>query len=140
MLVPSFLRSVPPGGATPPPPGVDFLSAEWGDGLGGRPISYAPGDGGGFLIIVCLIDNAVGDEYADFSWNITAGDPITATGAGNINGQTISPISGNQYYLAVNPLALGNNISGNASVTLKTAGGVPIATRTISTSTIPKIP
>jgi hypothetical protein len=84
MIVPRLFVSVASVAPPPPPPptlsGVTF-------GVG----SY-PGDGGGYFRVVFTIDNAVGGEYIEVLYDITAGAPITTTGVGGPAGPfTASP-------------------------------------------------
>jgi hypothetical protein len=115
MLVPRLLVSAAP--VTPPPPptlsGVAF------------DVGFYPGDGGGFFAVEFVIDNPVGGEYIEITYDITAGAPIITLGAGGPAGPfTVSPAQVN-VSLGAAPAPYGSTIpEAEATVNLYSSGAV----------------
>ena len=107
MLVPRLLVSIE--SVAPPPPPPPTLSASFGT-------CFTPGDGGGYIRITYTVNNPVGGEYIEVSYDVTAGDPITTTGPGGPVGPfTASPADVN--------VALGTNAAASADVYLRDSLG-----------------
>jgi hypothetical protein len=119
MLVPRMLVSA--ASLPPAPPTLSGVAFDVG--------SY-PGDGGGFFAVEFVIDNPVGGEYIEITYNITAGDPITTTGAGGPAGPfTTSPAQVN--------VALGATPSASATVNLYSSGAVLLDTVSLPNQALP---
>ena len=122
MIVPRLFVSVT--SVAPPPPPDPTLSGVAFD------VGSYPGDGGGFFAVEFVIDNPVGGEYIEITYDITAGDPITDTGAGGPAGPfTVSPAQVN--------VALGATPSAEATVNLYTAGAVLLDSVFLPDQTLP---
>lgn len=118
MLVPRLLSSI--ALSVPPPPPPTLGTVQFGT-------SFLPGDGGGYIEIIFTINDAVGGEYIEVTYDVTAGDPITTLGPGGPSGPyTASP--------AQVPVPLGPNASASATVYLYSASAVLLDTRNLPDS------
>lgn len=106
MLVPRMLVSA--ASLPPAPPTLSGVAFDVGD---------YPGDGGGYFAVEFVINNGVGGEYIEISYDITGGDPTTTLGPGGPAGPfTTSPAQVN--------VALGPTPSAEATVNLYSSGAV----------------